>query len=172
MLSAGIVVCSACQIFEPRERYVQMPRKMNYSIICWHPIRMPCSTTCLLHNTRYASKQQHGRCYIEIVVSSLPIFTKTGSHRCVLAGELTDVIVSTASEQTSAFCLAPDLINESDPWQFGACQCSRGVCVANTLSCGRSPEQVLLFALRLSSTISEGDTVNAFPGHLSHMFLC
>ena len=56
------------------------------------------------------------------------------AHRCVLAGELTDVIVSTTSEQTSAFCLAPDLINESDPWQFGACQCSRGVCVANTHS--------------------------------------
>ena len=35
------------------------------------------------------------------------------AHRCDLAGELTDVIVSTASEQTSAFCLAPDLINDS-----------------------------------------------------------
>ena len=134
------LLCAALvKLFELRESYVQMPRKMRYSIICWHPIRMPCSTTCLLHNTRHATKQQHSNMDAVTLKLSCRAYQFSqkpdrAAHRCDIAGELTDVIVSTASEHTSAVCLAPDLINDSDPWQFGACQYSRGVCVANTHS--------------------------------------
>ena len=111
-------MCSACQIFELWERYVQMLRRMRCSIICWHLLRVPCSTTCLLHNTRYATKQQHSNMDAVTLKLSCRAYQFSqkpdrAAHRCDLAGELTDVIVSTASEQTSAFCLAPDLINDS-----------------------------------------------------------
>ena len=143
--------------------------------VCWHPQHQPLSLTCLMHSTRNATEHQHGRtCHLavlffvtfEALPSRLwfrahPFFSEAGPcrvtpHFC----QRVDRCYCEYNIQTNIpFCSTPLLRYENGSWRFGACQCCRCVLDAVTHVRRRSPDHVLLFALRLTFVWGLGGSV-------------